>query len=105
MTEIVVAGWLAVDPAAREAYLAGCVDVVRRARAAPGCLDFALAADLVDPARVVVLERWADRAALEAFRGSGPEEDQAAAVRDADVRELVVHPGPLRRAGDRGPYD
>ncbi|WP_139977847.1 putative quinol monooxygenase [Nocardioides litoris] len=87
---LIVAGHLLVDPAARTAYLAGCVEVVRLARAAPGCLDFALGADLVDPGRVNVLERWASRAELEAFRGSGPSGDQQATILAADVGEHEV---------------
>jgi hypothetical protein len=33
----------------RKSYLAGSVSVVERARGAPGCLDFAIAADSIDP--------------------------------------------------------
>ncbi|MDT9591892.1 antibiotic biosynthesis monooxygenase family protein [Nocardioides zeae] len=89
-SEIVVTGHLAVAPAERDRYLAGCAEVVRLARAAPGCRDFALGADLVDPGRVNVLERWASRAELAAFRGSGPSDDQQAALLAVDVVELEV---------------
>ncbi|BBX70011.1 hypothetical protein MPSYJ_34720 [Mycolicibacterium psychrotolerans] len=51
---IIVAGHLMVDPADRQSYLTGCATVVRQARAAPGCLDFAISADLVDPGRINV---------------------------------------------------
>lgn len=87
---IVVAGALFVDPAARDAYLAGCRAVVEQARATEGCADFALSPDLVDPGRINVYERWDDEQALLRFRGSGPSDDQAAAIRHADVRELRV---------------
>ncbi|HEY0636599.1 MAG TPA: antibiotic biosynthesis monooxygenase family protein [Pseudonocardiaceae bacterium] len=87
---VIVAGHLVVDPEGRESYLAGCAGVVERARRAPGCLDFAVAADLVDPGRIVVYERWESRAAVEAFRGSGPGDDQATAIRAADVAEYDV---------------
>jgi quinol monooxygenase YgiN len=89
---IVVAGHLTVDPAARAAYLLDCQEVVRLARAAPGCLDFALGADLVDPGRVNVFERWASRAELEAFRGSGPSSAQQDAIVAAAVEEYAVSP-------------
>ena len=39
---------------------------------APGCHDFAVSADPVDPERVNVYERSASPAALQAFRGDGP---------------------------------
>ncbi len=84
---IVVAGWLRVDAAHRDEYVAGCRDVVASARARQGCLDFSVTADSVDPTRVVVAERWTARDALEAFRGSGPDDDRLAAILEADVRE------------------
>ena len=87
---IVVAGHLTVDPAGRAANLLDCEAVVRLARAAPGCLDFALGADLLDPGRVNVYERWASRAELEAFRGSGPSSAQQDAIVAAAVQEYAV---------------
>ena len=87
---VIVAGHLRVDPTERDAYLAGCVDVVRQARTAAGCLDFALSADPADPGRVNVFERWESQAAVEAFRGSGPSDDQGAAMLSASVAEYDV---------------
>ncbi|ORW16219.1 antibiotic biosynthesis monooxygenase [Mycolicibacter nonchromogenicus] len=87
---VIVAGHLTVDPGQRDAYLQGCRDVVRQARSAPGCLDFAVTADLLDPGRVDIFERWGSRAALEAFRGSGPSDEQAAAILSAAVAEYDV---------------
>lgn len=84
---IIVSGYLTVDPTGRKDYLDGCVEVVRLAREADGCLDFALGADLLDPARINVYERWTSEAQLHAFRGSGPDDGQQAAILDADVRE------------------
>ncbi|TQR82586.1 antibiotic biosynthesis monooxygenase [Mycobacterium hodleri] len=87
---VVVAGHLMVDPDARDDYLAGCLDVVRQARETSGCLDFAISADVLDPGRVNVYERWVSRAAVEAFRGSGPSDDQGAALLWASVAEYDV---------------
>ena len=87
---VIVAGHIVVDPGRRAAYLAGCVEVVEAARRAPGCLDFAITADLVDPGRIVVLERWATQADVEAFRGSGPADEQSAAMLSASVAEYDV---------------
>lgn len=89
---IIVAGHLVVDPDGRAEYLAGCVDAVRAARAAPGCLDFALGADLLDPARVNVLERWTTPEALAAFRGGGPDDGQLDAIRGFAIDEFTVPP-------------
>ena len=82
---LIVAGWLQVDPDDRDGYLAGCTEVVRLARAAPGCHDFALSADPLDPARINVYERWTSDEDLLAFRGSGPDAGQTAQIRGADV--------------------
>jgi quinol monooxygenase YgiN len=84
---VIVAGHLLVDPASRDAYLDTCRPVVEAARAAPGCLDFALSADLVDPARINVFERWDSQEAVEAFRGAGVSDEQGTMIRSASVAE------------------
>jgi quinol monooxygenase YgiN len=66
---IVVAGSVRVDAEARDAYLDGCREVVAAAREAPGCLDFALSADLLEPDRINVFERW-ESASLREIRVS-----------------------------------
>ncbi|WP_006243555.1 putative quinol monooxygenase [Mycolicibacterium tusciae] len=87
---VIVAGHLIVDPAQRADYLSGCADVVHEARAADGCLDFALSADLIDAGRVNILERWESLTAVEAFRGSGVGGEQGAAILTASVVEYDV---------------
>lgn len=87
---LIVAGYLVVSPEHRDGYLAGCAEVVRSARRAPGCLDFSLSADLLDAGRVNIFERWETQAAVEAFRGSGPSTDLAAQIRSASVAEYDV---------------
>ncbi|MEU1982562.1 antibiotic biosynthesis monooxygenase family protein [Nocardia sp. NPDC019395] len=87
---VIVAGHLLVAPEGREAYLAGCVTVVEQARSAPGCLDFAISADLTDPARINIFERWETPEAAESFRGAGTGEDQTAAIRTAAVAEYEI---------------
>jgi quinol monooxygenase YgiN len=87
---VIVCGHLMVEPATREDYLTRCVDVVRQGRNAPGCLDFTISADLIDPGRINILERWDSQAAVEAFRGGGPSDDQGAAILSASVGEYGV---------------
>lgn len=87
---ILVAGALFVSPGARSDYLLGCRAVVEQARSREGCLDFALSADILDPRRINVLERWASESVLSEFRGSGPPEDQNDAILEADVREFRI---------------
>ncbi len=87
---IVVAGALHVSPGARDEYLAGCRSVVEQARATAGCVDFALSPDLLDAGRINVLELWTSREALDAFRGTGPSDDQTNAILSADVQEFAT---------------
>ena len=87
---VIVAGHITVAPEQRDSYLAGCVSVVEQARDATGCLDFAISADLVDPGRINVFERWDSQAAVEAFRGSGSSDEQGEAMLSASVAEYDV---------------
>lgn len=87
---VIVSGHLIVADEKRDGYLAGCREVVSQARRTAGCLDFALSADLVEPGRINILERWESPAALEEFRGSGVSEDQAAVIVSASVAEYDV---------------
>jgi quinol monooxygenase YgiN len=87
---IIVAGQILVEPERREAYLRSCVDVIGQAREAPGCLDFALTADLVTAGRINVFERWESAEAVRSFRGDGPSEEQQAQIVSASVSEYEV---------------
>ncbi len=87
---VIVAGHLVVAEEVRTDYLAGCADVVEQARRSPGCLDFAISADLLDPARINVFERWDSQAAVEAFRGDGTDADQGAMITSASISEYDV---------------
>jgi quinol monooxygenase YgiN len=87
---IIVSGKLYVDPAERDAYVAGCRTVIELARAAPGCLDFTIAADQLEPGRINVYERWESDEAVESFRGTGPPEEQQAKILDADVARYRI---------------
>jgi quinol monooxygenase YgiN len=82
---IIVSGSIRVDASERAAYVEGCRSVVEQARRAPGCLDFHITADPLEPDRVNVYEQWESAQAVEAFRGSGPSEEQAATITSAAV--------------------
>ena len=68
MPMVIIAGRSTVDPADRDRYVEAHQDMVRRARNAPGCLDVAITADPLDPARVNVMERWDSQEHLDAWR-------------------------------------
>jgi quinol monooxygenase YgiN len=83
---IIVSGTLHVDPAQRDAYLAARVPILEHARRAPGCLDFSLSPDLLDPSRINVYERWRSHEDLLAYRaGDGPDEDDSIELTAARV--------------------
>lgn len=90
---VIVAGHVVVDPQQRDDYLAGCAEVVRQARRATGCLDFSISADVLEPGRVNIFERWESQAAVEAFRGGGPSDEQGAAIQSGSVAEYDVERG------------
>ncbi len=92
---VIVAGHVIVSGEERDDYLAGCAQVVEQARSAPGCLDFAISADLLDPTRINVFERWDSENAVVSFRGSGPSDEQSDVIVSASVSEYDV-------SGERG---
>jgi quinol monooxygenase YgiN len=90
---IVVAGHLRIVAGERDAFVERSREAVELARGAPGCHDFAVSADAVDPDRVNVYERWADRTSLQAFRGAGPSGDLRELIADGEVSEFEVRAG------------
>lgn len=87
---IIVAGFLGVHPGDRESYLDGCNRVIETARSSQGCIDFHMSADAIEPGRINIFEQWESVEAIEAFRGSGPSDDQQAAILDARVIQHEV---------------
>lgn len=87
---IIIAGHLVISADARDAYVVSCIPVVEAAREAAGCLDFSITAETVDTTRVRIYKRWHNEEQLLAFRGSGPNEGQQAAIVDADVKRYVI---------------
>jgi quinol monooxygenase YgiN len=63
---VIVGGSFVVEPDQREEFLAGRKEAIRSARAEAGCLEYAVTADPIEPDRVVLYERWADQASLDA---------------------------------------
>jgi quinol monooxygenase YgiN len=87
---VIVAGHITVEPKQRESYLAGCVSIVEQARRAAGCLDVAITADLLDPGRINIFERWESQKAVEIFRSSGPSDEPGAARLSVSVAEYDI---------------
>ncbi len=63
---LVVAGTLDFDPVHREAALAAAIAMQHATRAEAGCLAYSFSADLEDPGRLHVAEKWTSQEALDA---------------------------------------
>jgi quinol monooxygenase YgiN len=63
---VIVGGWFEVDPARRDEFVEQRVESMRRSRADHGCIEYVIAADPLDPVRVVLYERWETQADLDA---------------------------------------
>ena len=63
---IVVTGSVVAKPDCIDEMLAFSLDHVRRSRGEPGCISHAVSRDAENPLRLVFVEEWADRDALQA---------------------------------------
>ena len=93
---LIVSGKLYLESGAMKTFLASSIEAVASARKAPGCHDFVVAADPLEPDRVNVYEEWASEQELLAFRGSGQEDgDIWSAITRAEVfRHVIQSTGP-----------
>lgn len=87
---LIIAGHLLVPEQERDHYVQHCREVVVAARRAPGCQDFSITADTVDPKRVNIHERWDSEAELLAFRGDDPSSGLDVDIEEASVRRYLI---------------
>ncbi len=87
---IIVSGWLRLDAVERQQYLDGCRRVIEAARRAPGCLDFHISGDSLEDDRINIFEKWEDAESVKRFRGTGPSDDQRAAIIAAQVEQHEI---------------
>jgi quinol monooxygenase YgiN len=76
---VIVGGAFQVEPGERDAFVAERAEVMRRSRAEQGCIEYVMAADPLEPGRVVLFERWASQADLDAHlarMSSGSDSDR-----------------------------
>lgn len=92
---IIIAGHGLVDADERDAHVEAFAGLVARARAADGCLHFAMTADSLDPERVNMVEIWRDAEALDAWRKRA-RAPRAKRARHLDVKRYdATDGGPL----------
>lgn len=92
---IIVSGRLFVRAGRRAEFLKLSQDAVALARQAPGCTDFVVAADVLEPDRVNVYEEWASEKHLLDFRNAGPDNGMFSLIERFEVaRHVVASSGP-----------
>jgi quinol monooxygenase YgiN len=92
---LIVSGQLILKPGTRDQFLKCCEPSIRMARGAPGCLDFAVSADTIEPDRVNVYEAWTDAQSLVAFRDSGADDPSFAFIVHVQIeRHEILQSGP-----------
>ena len=87
---LIIAGHARLAEADRDAYVTAHGDLVERARKSAGCLDVAISADPLDPARVNIFERWDSQASLEAWRAIADAPDTGIELQADDVQLFTV---------------
>jgi quinol monooxygenase YgiN len=87
---IIVAGHLTVAPHQRASFLTDALATISAARNTQGCIDFQLSADPIDPQRINIFEHWETLEAVEAFRGTGPSDDQQTVITGAEVYQHTI---------------
>jgi quinol monooxygenase YgiN len=66
--QLIIAGYLMVPAKQRQAFVDAHADLIKRARAQPGCLDLSISPDPLDTTRVNMVELWQSEEFLEAWR-------------------------------------
>lgn len=61
---IIIAGHLLVDPAKRDEALQQTIEGMQATHAEAGCVAYAFSADLIDPAKILLFEKWESAEAL-----------------------------------------
>lgn len=86
---VIVGGEFELEPAERDAFLAGRRETMRRSRSEPGCLEYTFSADPLDAGRVVLFERWESQEALDThlagLRGAPREEGPAVVPKRSSI--------------------
>jgi quinol monooxygenase YgiN len=82
--------WVSIERPSCGRAFAASVAVATSASRSFALRTASITADLLDPGRVNLFERWETQAAVEAFRGSGPGNKQGAAMLSVSVAEYDI---------------
>ncbi|HWF17228.1 MAG TPA: putative quinol monooxygenase [Acidimicrobiales bacterium] len=83
MAIVIVQGVFSVDGSERDRFVEASVEGMRASRQEDGCLEYVMAADPLDPERVVLSERWESMEHLEQHFARQRESPRAAGARPA----------------------
>jgi quinol monooxygenase YgiN len=100
---LVVLSSATAAPGHRDELVAAARDVAAATRLDDGCLTYSFSADLEDPDRILGVEVWADRAALDAHLGHPHTERFLQAVPDlvAGAPAMAFYEVPATETGTR----
>ncbi|APU15907.1 MULTISPECIES: putative quinol monooxygenase [Actinoalloteichus] len=87
---LIISGKLYVEPADRDTYLARTPDFLVRSRARPGCVDFVMAADPIEPGRINLLEVWESEEHLAAHQATANPPEPMPTVLQDDVKKYQI---------------
>ena len=95
---IIVAGTFHVDPDRRDEFIRGRESAMVTSRGEPGCIEYVFAADPIDLGKIVLYERWEDKAALgahlEAMRvareAAGPPAEPGVPVLSSELAQYEI---------------
>ena len=76
---LIVGGFFEVEPAERDAFVASRLEGMRKSRTEQGCLEYTVAADPLEPSRVLLFERWESQEALDAHLAAARKSPQPSA--------------------------
>jgi len=82
---VVIIGYIEVDPADRARWLELVTPLVEKTRHEEGALDYAVGPDLVEPNRIILYERYTGPEALQAHMASDHFKEFIAAARDIPI--------------------
>lgn len=81
---VIVQGAFTVKPDERDRFLEASTAAIRSSRSEDGCLEYVMAADPIDPGRVVLSERWESMEHLDQhLKGVRARRSQSSSTSDA----------------------
>jgi quinol monooxygenase YgiN len=88
---VIVAGWIDVDAAVRDDYLASRIEGMIKTRQEPGCIEYVFSADPINAGRARLFELWESREDLDVHLGVLRSSPAPGASFEVVGREVLVY--------------